>query len=137
MADRSEAARRAGALRSLIELTAPVEEAQAALAGHPPAAPAGGPAGDPEPAATLTRGDAVRVLDRYLAGEVAHEECVRWAAALRARRDLALERGHDDLLRAFLFEVASPHLFRPMSNRFAQRWRHRLSSPPLPRPASA
>lgn len=131
MVDRSQAERQVGALlRSLVELTVPVEEAQAGLAdvaGQP-----AGSGGQSQPVATLTRDDVVRVLDRYLAGELAHDECVRWAAALRARRDLALEDGHTELLRALLFEMASPHLFRAMSHRFAQRWRRRLADP-LPR----
>lgn len=130
MAKGAAADRRTGALRALIEMTAPVEEAQAALAEQPAGRPGA-------PAATMMRADALRVLDRYLAGELTHVDCARWAGALRTRRDLAMEEGHDEMLRAFLFEIATPQLFRPLSNRFAERWRRRLAEPPRPAVGSA
>ncbi|HEY9475434.1 MAG TPA: hypothetical protein VIS06_16500 [Mycobacteriales bacterium] len=120
MADRSDAERRAEALRQLIEMTVPVEQAVTELAEFGRSAP--------RALATVTSTDAVRVLDGFLDGSLPAEDCRRWAGALRARRDLAVGRGGEQLLRAFLFELATPQLFRPLSREFATRWKRRLTT---------
>lgn len=119
MSDRSEAERRADALRRLIEMTVPVGQAVAELAEFGRSAPGA--------LATVTSVDATRVLDCFLDGSLPAEDCGRWAGALRTRRDVAVEEAHDELLRALLFELASPQLFRPLSRQFALRWKHRLA----------
>lgn len=119
MADRSEAERRAGALRQLIEMTVPVEQAVAELAAFGRSTP--------EVLATVTSADATRVLDYFLDGSMPAQDCGRWAGALRTRRDVVVEKACGELLRALLFELASPQLFRPISREFATRWKQRLA----------
>ncbi len=119
MADRSEAERRAGALRQLIEMTVPVEQAVAELAVFGRSTP--------QVLATVTSADATRVLDHFLDGSLPAQDCGRWAGALRTRRDVVMEKACEELLRALLFELASPQLFRPISREFATRWKQRLA----------
>ncbi|HEX4222890.1 MAG TPA: hypothetical protein VHZ97_11035 [Pseudonocardiaceae bacterium] len=111
--------RRIAALRDLINLRVPVDQAEAALAefrwdsDH-----------DLE---TLTRDDASRVLLRYQAGELTSADCERWAEALAGRDDLGFEQGWADTLKDFLFEIATPELAEPLTPEFSRRWRQRLT----------
>jgi hypothetical protein len=116
--DQSQA-RRVEALRNLISLNMPVEQAEAALAEF------GWDSDDDLD--TLTRVDATQILRRYRAGELTRADCQRWAQALEGREDLGFEDGWEDTLKELLFEIATPELSEPLTPEFANRWEIRLS----------
>jgi hypothetical protein len=111
---------RTEALRDLINLRVPVEQAEAALADF------GWDSDDDLD--TLTRADAIEILRRYQAGELTATDCQRWAEALEGRDDLGFEDGWEDTLKELLFEIATPDLAEPLTPEFAHRWASRLSS---------
>ncbi|MGI5213374.1 hypothetical protein [Plantactinospora sp. CA-290183] len=105
---------RVDVLRDLIELRLPLGEATAALARFPWDS-------DAELVA-LTRADALRLLRRYLDGDVTAVDCQRWAEALERRDDVGLEPGFEDLLKELLFETATPALFGDLTPALAATW---------------
>ena len=105
---------RAEALRDLVELRVPVEDAVAALAPF-------GWDSDTE-LVTFTRADALRLVSNYLDRTLSAQEAQRWAEALEGRDDLGLEPGFADILKQFLFEIATPELTEYLSPEVARRW---------------
>lgn len=107
-------AQREDALRDLVQRRAPVPEAIAALARFPWDS-------DTELVA-LTRADAVRVLQDYLAGTLTAEDAQQWADALEVRDDVGREPGFADELTEFLFEMATPEVAGPLTPELATQW---------------
>ncbi|MGI5214911.1 hypothetical protein [Plantactinospora sp. CA-290183] len=101
-------------MRNLIELRLPLDEATTALTRFPWDS-------DAELVA-LTRADALRLLRRYLHGDLTAVDCQRWAEALEGRDDIGLETGFENLLKGFLFEIATPALFGDLTPALAATW---------------
>ena len=64
----------------------------------------------PSPFAVLTREDIVRILDRYLAGELGAAEVTDWADLVECREDIGFPGGDEDVLSDALFRLANPNL---------------------------
>lgn len=111
--------RRIEALRDLINLRVAVEQAEVSLAEFR--------WDSDDDLVTLTRDDAIRVLQRYQAGELTSADCERWAEALAGRDDVGFEKGWDDTLKDFLFEIATPELAEPLTPEFSRRWQARIT----------
>jgi hypothetical protein len=108
---------RVDALRDLIELRGSVADMTRQLRSFH---------WDSEKLVTLTRADAVRLLDRYLAATLSAGECEAWADAIEVRDDVGLELGRERDLRQFVFELANPALEGPLTRDTAEAWRVRL-----------
>ena len=63
---------------------------------------------------TLTRRDLVRILDRYLSGEVDEGDVEQWAEAIEGRDDVGYETSVADWLRKIVFDLANPDLTAPL-----------------------
>jgi hypothetical protein len=125
---RREEEERREAVRDLVELGRPLAEAISAVRQF---------SWDSEAELVqLTRAAAVRVLTAYLEGTIGSSECHRWAEAVEGRDDIGFEDGHHELLSSFLFELATPELFEPMSPAPAHKWIERLSLDPAARHGS-
>jgi hypothetical protein len=105
-------------LLDLIRLRRPVAVAAAELRSFP---------WDSEELVTLTRADALRVVDTFLAGEMSRQDCETWADALEVRDDVGLESAFRTELRQFLFEVANPALEGRLTTETAAEWRALLT----------
>jgi hypothetical protein len=116
-----ELAERTAALRDLIELRLPPMQAARSLARFG--------WDSSQDLVTLGRTDARRVLDRYASGGLSADDCAQWAEALEAREDVGFEKGHEDRLTSFLFEMANPEINEPLSVAFVQRWQAALDDP--------
>lgn len=112
--------RRRAAVRDLVELRVPVQRAVDALARFE--------WDSDEELHTLTRADALRLLERYQRHELTAEDCQLWAEALEGRDDLGLEDGFEDKLKEFLFEIATPELTKPLTPQSACRWERALTA---------
>jgi hypothetical protein len=75
---------------------------------------------------TLTRDEARRLLDSFTSGVVTANACGAWANAIEVRDDIGLEEGAEDVLKDFLFELATPEITRALTRETAEEWRHRL-----------
>lgn len=106
--------KRNGRRRDLVGLRVAINDAVARLATFPWDS-------DTE-LVTLTRTDALRVLQRYRGNALTAAECRHWAESLEGRDDLGLDAGFEDPLKEFLFEIASPELTEPLTDELAARW---------------
>ncbi|HTF53221.1 MAG TPA: hypothetical protein VK735_37730 [Pseudonocardia sp.] len=122
MTDGVRRAQRAEALRDLIELRVPVKQAATALAQYP--------WDSDEELDVLTRADALRLLSRYKRQELTPVEVQHWAEALEGRDDLGLEHMSEDLLKEFLFQIATPELADRLTPEVATRWEATLKESP-------
>jgi hypothetical protein len=93
---------RAQLLRALIAYELPIEPVLADLRSFGWDAP--------EPLVLLTREDIVRVLDRYLAGELTAEQVTDWADLVECREDIGFPGGDEDVLSDAVFRLANPNL---------------------------
>lgn len=109
------------ALRDLVERRAPVPQAIAALADF---------SWDSDTElVNLTRADAVRVLQDYLAGKLTVQDVQYWADALEVRDDIGREAGFEDELTEFLFEMATPDVAGPLTPELATQWVQTFQAP--------
>lgn len=76
---------------------------------------------------TLTRGDALGLLDEYLRGELTRASFEAWAEAVEVRDDIGMEEGFEDLLRSFIFELANPEIDGQLTKSKAEHWKRRLA----------
>jgi len=112
-------AERSEALRDLIQLRRPVDEAAEALSAF---------AWDSEQdLVRLDRSDAARLLDAYLGEHISDHDTVRWAAAIEGRDDVALAPGSEEMLKEFLFELATPEITESLTADRAASWKARLA----------
>ena len=77
----------------------------------------------------LTRHHVQAVLAAYLDGSLDEDDCESWAFALECRDDVGFEPGFEQLLKEFLFEVATPELEGRLSRAAADRWLSQLDRP--------
>lgn len=105
---------RAAAIRDLVEMRIPPEQASTALARFG--------WDSEEDLYTLRRTDALRVLDHYLKRLVTGDDCRVWAEAIEAREDVGFEAGYEEQLKEIVFTLASPELTEPLTPDAARRW---------------
>ena len=79
-----------------------------------------------EPLALLTREDIVRILDRYLAGELGAAEVTEWANLLECREDIGFPGGEENVLSDAVFRLANPSLTDEVTPELAQLIRREL-----------
>jgi hypothetical protein len=75
----------------------------------------------------LTGNDLVRILDRYLQGELSNTELEEWANALEGRDDIGYEPSMGDNLRKIIFELANPLLAPPIGPAQVQGWKDAIT----------
>jgi hypothetical protein len=107
------------ALRDLIELREPIPVAISRLRLFPWDSDA--------TLVILTSTDLIRVLDRYLRGELSNTEVEEWAEALEGRDDIGYEPKLGDTLRQIIFDLANPLLATAIRPTQAHRWKEALS----------
>lgn len=110
---------RRGALRDLIELRLPVDDAVQALSVY---------VWDNEhELAQVDRSAAITLLDAYLEKRISGQDVTRWANSLEGRDDVALEAGSAEMLKGLIFELATPELTEPLTVDRANWWKVRLA----------
>jgi hypothetical protein len=110
---------RAEALRNLIELREPIPVTICRLRQFPWDSDA--------EVVTLIRDDMIRILDKYLSGELSNASVEEWANALESRDDVRYEPLLGDTLRRIIFELANPLLTAPLQPARARSWREALT----------
>jgi hypothetical protein len=76
---------------------------------------------------TLTRADARKAVDSYLAGDLSAKGLEQWSDAVEGRDDVGFEDGSEDLLREFVFRFSSPEIEGPINEAVAAEWKDRLT----------
>jgi hypothetical protein len=67
------------------------------------------------------------VLGRHMRGELDCQQVEEWANAIEGRDDVAFEAGHQELLRAALWELANPALAGALDTAHARELYDRLT----------
>jgi hypothetical protein len=111
---------RASALRALIAYEQPMEPILAELRAHGWDAP--------EPLATLTKADVISILDRYLSGELTHQQVADWADLVECREDIELSEAGAVSISHAVFQLANPNLRGDLTFQVAERMRSALCS---------
>jgi hypothetical protein len=109
---------RTEALRDLIELREPIPSAISRLRQFPWDS-------DTELVA-VGRNDLIRILDKYLAGELVDAQVEEWAGALEGRDDVGYEFHPGGALKQIIFELANPLLTTPLEPARACNWKETL-----------
>jgi len=79
------------------------------------------------PLLVLTRGDFLRVIDRFLAGKISAPQLQEWAENLEVREDVAVEQCCSDLLDDIFFRIATPEVNEPLTREGVQRMRDEIT----------
>jgi hypothetical protein len=81
-----------------------------------------------QPLATLTAGDLLNVLDRYLAGALSSAQVTDWADLVECREDIAYPKDEAEGLSAAIFRLANPNLEGEVTIQVAEELKRKLRS---------
>jgi hypothetical protein len=111
---------RVSALRALLAYELPVDAALAELSRH---------SWDvAEPLVTLTALDILKVIDRYLGGELSSSQVTDWADLVECRDDIDYPKNEHEFLSAIIFRLANPNLEGEVSIQLAEKLKGLLLS---------
>jgi hypothetical protein len=69
-----------------------------------------------KPLLVLTKADILRVIDRFLAGQISAAQLQEWAENLEVREDVAFEERDAELLDDIFFRIATPMINEPLTH---------------------
>lgn len=117
--------RRVIALRRLLEGAAPLDTAIAVIGTLP--------WDSTEELVMLLPEHVIKMLERFLSGELASSDLERWANAIEGRDDIGLDADASDALEEVIFELANPTLQGATTAESARAWVTRLGSGSSPK----
>jgi hypothetical protein len=79
------------------------------------------------PLLVLTKGDVLRVIDRFLAGQISAAQLQEWAENLEVREDVAFDERDAELLDGIFFRIATPMINEPLTHEVVQRMRDEIT----------
>jgi hypothetical protein len=80
-----------------------------------------------EPLLVLTKADLLRVIGRFLAGELSAAQLQQWAENLEVREDVAFDERDAELLDGIFFRIATPMINEPLTHEVVQRMRDEIT----------
>jgi len=76
----------------------------------------------------LTAKDAIRVLDRFISGELTSTECAEWAEAMLGRDDVGFEPAFEPTLKDLIFTgLVHPEINGELTLDSAHLWKSQLA----------
>ena len=78
------------------------------------------------PLVVLKKEDLLRVIDRYLGGEITAAQLQEWAENLEVREDVAFDQSEEDLLDDIFFRLATPFINQPLTIESVGKMKHDL-----------
>lgn len=69
---------------------------------------------------------AVRVLEKFISGEIVDRELIEWAEVVHSLDTVGVAEEHEDLMLQFLFEISTPELFHQIDTDTCLTWLARL-----------
>jgi hypothetical protein len=82
---------------------------------------------DGEPLLVLTKADFLRVIDRFLAGQLSAAQLQEWAENLEVRDDVAFDETEAELLDSIFFRIATPMINEPLTHEVVQKMRDEIT----------
>ncbi len=80
-----------------------------------------------EPLLVLTKADLLRVIDRFLAGQLSAAQLQDWAENLEVRDDVAFDERDAELLDGIFFRIATPMINEPLTHEVVQKMRDEIT----------
>lgn len=80
-----------------------------------------------EPLLTLQKAHLLRIIDRFLAGDITAEQLQQWAENLEVREDVAFDQEEEELLDDVFFRIATPFINEPLTRESVQEMRDELT----------
>jgi hypothetical protein len=82
---------------------------------------------DGEPLLVLTKADFLRVIDRFLAGQLSAAQLQEWAENLEVRDDVVFDERDAELLDGIFFRIATPMINEPLTHEVVQKMRDEIT----------
>ena len=82
-----------------------------------------------EPLFVLQKKDLVRIIDRFLDGEISAVQLQEWAENLEVREDVAFDKTNEELLDDVFFRIATPFINEPLTTESVRKMRDELIEP--------
>lgn len=79
-----------------------------------------------EPLLILRKEHLIRIIDRFLAGEISGAELHQWAENLELREDVAFEDTDADMIDSVFFRLAVPEINEPLTPEVVRNLRREL-----------
>jgi hypothetical protein len=79
------------------------------------------------PLLILKREDFLRVIDRFLAGQVSATQLQQWAENLEVREDVDFDESDRELLDHIFFRIATPMINEPLTQEVVRGMRDKLA----------
>jgi hypothetical protein len=79
------------------------------------------------PLLVLTKADLLRVIDRFLAGQISAAQLQQWAENLELREDVAFDERDAELLDDIFFRIATPEINEPLTHDVVRRMRDEIA----------
>ena len=81
-----------------------------------------------EPLVRLQTSDLLRVMDRFLAGDIDAKQLQDWAERLECREDMGFGPEDEELVDDVFFRLATPFLNEPLTHETVSRMREQLDA---------
>ena len=78
------------------------------------------------PLLVLKKGDLLRVVDRFLTGEIDAAQLQQWAENLEVREDVAFDDHEEALIDDVFFRLATPEINEPLTRESVQKMKYEL-----------
>ena len=82
---------------------------------------------DGAPLLVLRKADILRVIDRFLAGQISADQLQEWAESLEVREDVAFDDRDAEVLDDVFFRIATPMINEPLTHEVVQRMRDEIT----------
>jgi len=112
--------RRAEILRELVRFEGPTQPLKHELASF-------GWDWDGDPLLIITKEHLVRVIDRFLAGEISAEQLQEWAGNLEVREDVGFDENERALVDPIFFRIATPEINEQLTIDSVRRMKNELT----------
>jgi hypothetical protein len=80
-----------------------------------------------EPLLILKKDDLIRIIDRFLSGEITATQLQEWAENLECREDIDFEKIDKETIDAVFFRIATPFINEPLTIESVLRMRDELT----------
>ena len=80
------------------------------------------------PLLILKKEDLLRIIDRFLAGQISADQLQEWAENLEVREDVAFDEEESELIYSVFFRIATPEIHEPLTQESVRRMQAELSS---------
>jgi hypothetical protein len=79
------------------------------------------------PLLVLKKEDLLKIINRFLSGEISATQLQEWAENLEVREDIAFDEKESELIDDVFFRLATPEINEPLTSESVQRMKDELT----------